>query len=280
MNLYSPRPTPSTNTRNFNRLRDWRVSCFDPPVKCTEGDDVKDRVPAAVFLVFGVALGQAATAAVIYDSGVAISEINHGGYSCSNCPGSFETADRFVLNVADNTTVTDVHWWGMYFNASTTQADSFEIRIYTDNPSNPGLPTNVGTEISLAAVGSGGRVATGEVVATGGGLGSSIMAGLPIFGYSAVLATPFEAAVGTTYWISIVNTSAAGWVCALQEPADVSSGYSYIAQSSSETPIFDYVYPGRMAFQLTGTVPEPTTFALFGLGLAGIAAVRRKKLPA
>jgi len=161
---------------------------------------VKDRVPAAVFLVFGVALGQAATAAVIYDSGVAISEINHGGYSCSNCPGSFETADRFVLNVADNTTVTDVHWWGMYFNASTTQADSFEIRIYTDNPSNPGLPTNVGTEISLAAVASGGRVATGEVVATGGGLGSSIMAGLPIFGYSAVLATPFEAAVGTTYW--------------------------------------------------------------------------------
>ena len=236
---------------------------------------MKQIVRAVMVLVFGTALADAAGAAIIYDSGVAVSETNHGGYSCSNCPGSFETADRFVLNVADDTTVTDVHWLGMYFNASADQADSFEIRIYTDNPGNPGLPTNVGTEIYLAAVGSGARVATGQAVTTGGGLGSSIMAGLPIFGYSAVLATPFEATAGTTYWISIVNTSAAGWVWGLQEPADASGDYKYIAQSTSGTPVFDSVYPGRMAFQLTGTVAEPMTLALFGLGLAGIGAVRR-----
>jgi hypothetical protein len=245
-----------------------------------EGNKMKKIVRVVMALVIGVALAEAAGAAIIYDSGVAVSEINHGGYSCTNCPGSFETADRFVLNVADTSTVTDVHWWGMYFNESSDQTDSFEIRIYADNPNNPGLPTNVGTEIYLAAIGAGARVATNELVATGGGFGSDIMAGLPLFAYAAVLASPFEATVGTAYWLSIVNTSAAGWVWALQEPADVSSDYDYIAQSSSETPVFNYVYPARAAFQLTGAVPEPTTLALFGLGLAGLGAVRRKKLAA
>jgi len=240
-----------------------------------EGNKMKKIVRVVMVPVIGVALAQAAGAAIIYDSGVAVSEINHGGYSCANCPGSFETADRFVFNVADTSTVTDVHWWGMYFNESSDQSDSFEIRIYMDNPNNIGLPTDVGTEIYLAAIGAGARVATGEEVPTGG-----IMAALPIFAYSAVLAIPFEATVGTAYWLSIVNTSAAGWVWALQEPADVSSDYDYIAQSGGGTSVFDLVYRARAAFQLTGTVPEPTTLALFGLGLAGLGAMRRKKLAA
>ena len=207
-----------------------------------------------------------ALAGVILDSGVGPGQIAHGGYSCTNCPGSFETADTFAFATA--TMVTDVHWWGTYFNESSQQPDDFLIRISGDDPTNPGLPTPVGTELYAGAVGPAGRFDTAQVVG-----GAGIMAGLPIFGYSAVLPTPFVAAAGTTYWVSIVNASAAGWVWGLE----VTSAH-YIAQSSSDTNVFNYVYPARAAFQLTddANVPEPVTVTLLITGLAGLVASRRR----
>jgi len=58
-----------------------------------------------------------------------------------------------------------------------------------------------------------------------------------------------------------------------------------LSYTSTGTPIAyalasyaDTGYVGRIQYEPTQQVPEPTTFALLGLGLVGIAASRRRRL--
>ncbi len=158
--------------------------------------------------------------------------------------GSQRIADDFYL---ENTAhVQYVHFWG--FDAGTSYADDFTFTFYDS------------TEIS------GDRLPDNELLTTA----ASVMA-MPINEhgneqYWAKLDTPFNAAGGVTYFLSIYNNGAgdAGGIWAWAWSSQVGSG-----AFRSENPDGDWMpTTDAQAFQLV--VPEPATAVLAALGF-GIA---------
>lgn len=94
------------------------------------------------------------------------------------------------------------------------------------------------------------------------------------FSYDINLTSPFAATGGTTYWVSVVSDLALpivwGWV-----NGSGGDGLSYQDVSGSRLQ-----FQNDLAFTLNGdatSVPEPLTISLFGTGLAGAVAMRRRK---
>ena len=161
--------------------------------------------------------------------------------------------------------VTGVNWSGAYFpfigsgdSFVPAAEDDFQIRIYDDAGGVPG---------SLAATFNVGNAVnrTAGSIQTLGGLT------VQTFDYSAPINFSFNA--GTTQWISFLNNTA----------LDVDNfGQSVVALGGNA---FGDLNPndGVFAtqgfttdFQLTTSVPEPSSIAFLGLGLAGLF-VRRKR---
>ena len=214
------------------------------------------RIIATVGLVAALAWMGSADAAVLYtqpydgtsNSYASQNDTTGGGF------GNFATVyDNF--NLASSSNITSIDFTGGYFNPGAPgNITKFTLTIYSDAAGVPGsaLYTQVvnsnGNELLL-----GGNIDTYDI------------------------ATSFNAAAGTPYWLSVVpdlgfppqwgwGTSASG----------SNAGYQCFFGSCGGTGT-------NFAFTLNGdpintnSVPEPLTLSLFGAGLAGLGALRRRK---
>jgi len=184
-------------------------------------------------------------------------------YQYQQLPGQFGgfTSDGSVLTVADNfelgqdTVIGGLIWWGGNGN-SPSGPDNFTVCLYSDNGGQPE------TLLEQCAFGAVNAVATGQFV--------NPPDLYPEFEYSANLPTPFTAQAGVMYWLSVVNSSAGGWLWeASASPLNL--GVERSLNGGSWQPYYD-----NTSFALV-TVPEPASLSLLAFGMFGITLLRRRQ---
>ncbi len=218
-----------------------------------------------VVILLVVACG-APWADTIYDNGSF-----QGGGAYSDITGLQIAADDFTLS--KGASISGIEFWGIYLGTSPTSADNFTLVFYEDDG---GLPDNdnIVDIISL-----------GDLTATVADAGGSVY-GTDIYRYQVNLPTDVQLDAGT-YWVSVYNdTSAdtvnaskfAGWLWAIPtEPRSTRPTKPSRARLGTRTR-FPMTTPSIWLAPVGLTpVPEPTSLALFGLGIGGIVMRRRKK---
>lgn len=199
-----------------------------------------------------------AQAAVIYNGGT------------PNDPDSFyfgdtsfvvsQVGDSFTLSPG-GTTIGGVNWWGGCISSDGTcpAPGAFTLSFYADAS---GLP---GTLINSYNVGNANQtyVTTGTY-------------DVSEYSYEATI-PDLTLTAGTQYWLGISDTTSTdyywGWDTTTNAPDGLDNEASY------EGGVWT-LYGADLAFNLTSgsaAVPEPFTLSVFGAGLAGAAAMRRRK---
>lgn len=115
----------------------------------------------------------------------------------------------------------------------------------------------------------------GSVLNTIGTLDDSLLSST-LSNYTLALATPFDLAANTRYWIELTsNGSSANWAWSgdISGPGvagEYLSNINGVFANSSEAPY-------QMQVQVLSSVPEPSGYAILGFGLLGVvAAIRRR----
>lgn len=201
------------------------------------------RMAMVVLLLLGAVSSQAD---IIYDNG------DPAGYAVLTSDYEATILDDFVLG-AGASTLTDFHWYGMYYH-DVPQADDFELYIFDENYNL--LHTIDGSSATRVDTGDNVNLVFDEY-------------------YYELFIDPLALSAGTTYYLGIANSDNADWA------------WEYVDAFSDEATLWvrpdqgeDYFLEGTgdFAFELTGpggVVPEPASMTLLGLGLVVVAA--RKK---
>lgn len=209
-------------------------------------------------MAMALAGATACLGSIVFDNG---NHVSDGRWASDNgFGGSNRVADDFMLPTT--TSITDVHWKGLYRFGEASADDDFTVRIFADNGAGqPTPPTPPGTEVYAALIGDANRTATGEFI-------SDSITTFTVYGYSANIA-PFVALANVPYWLEIFNNSTADiWYWSL----DLNAGNGVSTEQTTSW----VVKRDEFTFQLTdnaatGVVPEAaslTTWAIiFGLSL-------------
>lgn len=166
--------------------------------------------------------------------------------------GNFATTyDNFTL--PSLSTVGAVAWTGGYYGGTIAPIAGFTLQFYSDNAGVPGA--------SISSTYIAGTANEGDI----GNFG-----GYEMYTYSANLGTAFTASAGIQYWLSIVPDLGhpPQWGWATGTGGDGAAYQVFLGTGAA--------LANDMAFELAST-PEPFTFGLIGVGLAGIALAKFRR---
>lgn len=179
----------------------------------------------------------------------------------------FQTFDSFSL--AQNTLLSQVLWQGSYFNSLVidpsfnppANATAFGVSFYADN--------GLGSPGSLLSTFTFSPGAANQTFVGQQAFGATTI-GLGIYNYAATLTSGFLATAGTTYWLSVYAFQPQASTTQAQWGWNGGTGGNGLSVQNGIPVNFD------RAFTLTGTVPEPSSLALFGSAAAALLALRRR----
>jgi hypothetical protein len=112
----------------------------------------------------------------------------------------------------------------------------------------------------------------GSVLATIGTVNDSSLSSA-LSNYTLTLATPFNLAANTRYWIQLAsNDSSANWAWSWDVSGTGVAGEYF----SNANGVFANASEAPYQMQILTSAPEPSSFGILGLGLIGMVAIIRK----